>query len=124
MSTTTGRHIERPPALDDEQRGHLIKLLGMLGTSHDGERAAAGLKAHQFLIRLGLSWRDVIGAPSLVPAGEPEVSWIEMVDGCLAAGDWLTEKEADFVNSLRRWRRKPTPRQMEWLVAIFERVAS
>jgi hypothetical protein len=41
----------------------LVKLCGMLGSAHDGERAAAGLKADQLLRENGLRWPDVIGAP-------------------------------------------------------------
>jgi hypothetical protein len=39
----------------------LIKLLGMLGSAHDGERAAAGLKAHDLIRRHGF---DLVGCPS------------------------------------------------------------
>ena len=34
----------------------LVKLCGMLGSAHDGERAAAGLKADQLLRENGLRW--------------------------------------------------------------------
>jgi hypothetical protein len=40
----------------------------MLGSAHDGERAAAGLKAHELLKRSGLQWSDVIALP--MPAAE------------------------------------------------------
>jgi hypothetical protein len=46
----------------------LCKLLGMLGSVHDGERAAAGRKAHELVQRHGLQWRDII-APPLAPLG-------------------------------------------------------
>lgn len=35
------------------------KILGLLGSSHDGERAAAALKASQLLRSAGKSWSDV-----------------------------------------------------------------
>lgn len=35
------------------------KILGMLGSSHDGERAAAALKATELLRSAGKSWSDV-----------------------------------------------------------------
>jgi hypothetical protein len=40
----------------------LAKLLGMLGSAHDGERAAAGLLAHELIRRHGLSWSDLSSA--------------------------------------------------------------
>lgn len=44
-----------------EDKERLLKLLGMLGSEHDGERAAAALKASQFLKKRNLSWSDVLG---------------------------------------------------------------
>lgn len=41
----------------------LAKLLGMLGSAHDGEALNAARKAHQLVIRHGASWSDVVGAP-------------------------------------------------------------
>jgi hypothetical protein len=42
----------------------LIKLCGMLGSEHDGERASAALKASKLLMENHLTWCDVIGTPS------------------------------------------------------------
>jgi len=43
---------------------HLVKLLGLLGGDHDGERANAGRMADDFVRQFGLRWADVIyGAP-------------------------------------------------------------
>lgn len=47
----------------------LRKLCGMLGSAHDGERAAAALKADQLLRDSGLTWRDVIRLPGSSTAG-------------------------------------------------------
>lgn len=35
------------------------KVLGMLGSNHDGERAAAALKASEMLKAAGKSWGEV-----------------------------------------------------------------
>jgi hypothetical protein len=38
----------------------------MLGSAHDGERAAAGLKAHELVRRHGLTWSDILlAAPGI-----------------------------------------------------------
>jgi hypothetical protein len=55
----------------DLKRFH--KLCGLLGSEHDGERAAAALKATSWLKEHGLSWADV-----MVPGvGDPEVDPVE-----------------------------------------------
>ena len=68
---------------------HLVKLLGMLGSHHDGERAAAGLKAHEFVHQLGLRWTDIIRVP-------PE--WQHMARTCREQAHRLSAKEFAFVN--------------------------
>lgn len=50
-------HDGRMSAAD---RDRLVKLLGMLGSHYEGERAAAGLKAEQLRRRLGLSWEQLL----------------------------------------------------------------
>jgi hypothetical protein len=54
----TARSLVTPKVVN-----HLAKLLGMLGSNHAGERAAAGLKAHEFIRRLGLTWLEVLPFP-------------------------------------------------------------
>lgn len=44
-------------------RERLIKLLGMLGSDHDGERAAAARMVHEFARNAGLSWDVLIAQP-------------------------------------------------------------
>jgi hypothetical protein len=41
-------------------RAKLTKLLGMLGSAHDGERAAAGKLASDLIRHAGLSWAEVL----------------------------------------------------------------
>ena len=47
-------------ALTGADRLRLCKLLGMLGSDHAGERDAAGLAAHQFIQKRGLTWKDAL----------------------------------------------------------------
>jgi len=51
--------------LPNDERIRLVKICGMLGSDHDGERAAAGKLAHDMLRGLGLGWDDVITPKSL-----------------------------------------------------------
>jgi hypothetical protein len=48
------------PALD---RDKLVKMLGMLGSRHDGEVAAAGRSAHTLLTDAGTTWNEVLLSP-------------------------------------------------------------
>jgi hypothetical protein len=104
----TGLALLNPKAAD-----HLCKLLGMLGSSHDGERAAAGRKAHEFLHQFGLSWRDIIHVP-------PE--WQHMAKHCRGQAHRLSAREFEFVNNISMSRRHPSDRQLEWLRAIFAKI--
>ncbi|MBI0537780.1 hypothetical protein D9599_19665 [Roseomonas sp. KE2513] len=45
----------------------LARVLALLGSEHDGERASAALAAHRLMHRLGLTWQDV-----LMPKATPE----------------------------------------------------
>jgi|SRR5262249_12909726 len=98
-----------PDALD-----HLVKLLGMLGSAHAGERAAAGLKAHEFIRRHGLQWSDVI---VITP---PRIGWREKVRACAAYPHLLNDAERAFVLQLARWNGTPTEKQLAWLNRIYE----
>jgi len=46
--------------VEQENAHRLAKLCGMLGSSHDGERAAAALKATEFLKAHNLTWHDFV----------------------------------------------------------------
>jgi hypothetical protein len=48
------------PALD---RDKLAKMLGMLGSRHNGEVVAAGRSAHTLLKDAGTTWTDVLTPP-------------------------------------------------------------
>jgi hypothetical protein len=51
------------PTLDRASAERLIKLLGLLASPFEGERAAAGLKATELLRARKLTWGDVIRIP-------------------------------------------------------------
>jgi hypothetical protein len=116
-------------SLDPEAIDRLIKLLGMLGSAHDGERAAAGLKAHEFIKGRGLQWADVIHLP--ISAGGHEnrdgnfrqaTDWRAQREFCLRHSEWLSAKELGFLDSLRTWRGPLTEKQLAWLDGIHARL--
>jgi hypothetical protein len=85
----------------------------MFGSDHAGERAAAALKADQHIRRLGLTWADVIQAP-------PEWQHLAMV--VRGHEHMLSDKERDFIANIARLRKPPTDAQLQWLVALHDRV--
>jgi hypothetical protein len=101
--------------LDPQDAEHLIKLLGMLGSKHDGEIAAAGRKAHEFVRRSGLTWGDVIYQP-------PTVRWQSMAQTCQAQAHALSMRKRDFIRNISRLHRPPTDKQLAWLESIFARL--
>jgi hypothetical protein len=98
----------------------LIKLLGMLGSAHDGERAAAGLKAHELIRRYGLTWSDILLATPSSPPPPPKLGWRDKVAACEEHRHCLNSRERAFVFSLARWRGTPTEKQLAWLQRIYE----
>jgi hypothetical protein len=99
----------------------------MLGSAHDGERAAAGLKAHEFLKRLGLCWADVISLPIADHSGDHQfddgtVSWRAQREFCLRHSARLTPREFGFLINIGSWRGPLTERQQLWLDSIHARL--
>ena len=56
--------LDNPPVLD---RALLEKLLGMIGSPHDGEALAAARKADALVRRAGLTWPDVLAGRDQPP---------------------------------------------------------
>jgi hypothetical protein len=110
--------------LDPHAADRLAKLCGMFGSDHDGERATAASKADEFVRSLGLTWRDVIVAPPLVPSipSSTATDWQRMAAFCNARRHLLSEREVEFIRSMLGWRGKPTERQQEWLTGIYARL--
>jgi hypothetical protein len=98
----------------------LIKLLGMLGSAHDGERAVAGLKAYELIRRHGLTWSDVLLAAPQTAQTPPKLGWRDKVAAAQAHQHCLNTRERAFVSSLARWRGTPTEKQLAWLEHIYE----
>jgi hypothetical protein len=50
-------------------RPRLAKILGMLGSAHDGERASAAAKADQLVRGSGSTWHEVVNPPAKARTG-------------------------------------------------------
>lgn len=56
------------PPIGLDEIGKLIRILGLLASEHAGERAAAALKATEWLQKAGTSWEALLIPPPLLPA--------------------------------------------------------
>ena len=63
-----GSLMTAPFFFNRADRDRLSKLAGMLGSSHDGERAAAAMMATKLLEGVGVSWADLVAS---VPVKSP-----------------------------------------------------
>jgi hypothetical protein len=112
--------------LSSSDRTRLARILGMLGSDHVGERAAAGLAAHRLVQRAGVTWYDVIKPPPHLK--EPPIStsgslpWREIVEELLVGQpELLPDWELNFLLTIRR-RSHISQKQTCVLDEIVERV--
>ena len=116
----------------DFDRDRLAKLLGLVGSAHDGEALAAARKAHALITAAGMTWGEVIENDALRArvAGEPAPAsnW-RTIDEPAEQARWalalhathtihLTRFEADFLGTVAGWRGPLTPKQQP----IFQRI--
>ena len=118
------------------QRDKLVRILGMLGSSFEGERASAALMASNLLKNLGLTWDEIVKKPDEKDQARPEqkAEYRDPPRGWEYGYDWkdqarvlmdydylLTEWEYNFLESLIKQRRI-TQKQYEVLERISEKV--
>ena len=106
------------------------KLLGLLGSNHDGERAAAALKATEFLNARRMAWLDVaemLKQPPVLYRPQPvSPSRSHQMDArrCLQSGLPWKPHEREFLLQMASQARRPSDRQQDWLDGLLDRVAS
>lgn len=100
-------------------RDKLARVLGMLGSAHDGEIAAAARAADALVRQSGLTWFQVINAPEGVPARPRNDQ--DCICACLAAGG-LSAWECSFLTTLLRRDRGLSFKQRICLERICRRV--
>jgi hypothetical protein len=103
--------------LNEADVKRLVRLLGMLGSDHIGERAAAALKADEFVRDHGLSWADVIGADITTTASSDH----ELIAEALADRDLLSEIEVKFLRDAAGFA-ELSDKQQAWLHRIVDKV--
>ena len=113
-------------------REKLARVLGMLGSAHDGEVLAAARQAERLRREAGSTWQTILQPPTPQPQPKPfyrpdpawrpvsvheklEV-WGEHFDCC------LSEWERDFYHSVKRRRQNLTERQMEVVEKTYNRL--
>jgi hypothetical protein len=115
-------------------REKLAAVLGMLGSDHDGERAAAALIASRIVREAGLSWRellvetssrDEVGSTEQQPATptRAEPHWREMLAAARRRPELLTEWESRFLSSIA-WQRSLSPKQRAILAEIADKASA
>jgi hypothetical protein len=98
-----------------------VRILGKLGSSFDAEVIAAGRAATRFLASRGLAWPDVIAGDDR-QQDQPE-TWRDDVMLCVRApAGVLTEWEVGFCPTVARYKRKPSPAQMDILQTLAAKV--
>jgi hypothetical protein len=65
-------------------------VLGMLGSSFDGERATAAAMADKLVRAAGLTWDRVLGNPPAATASTSTSTELVRVDACLAQAERLS----------------------------------
>jgi hypothetical protein len=111
--------------LDPHSADRLRKLCGMLGSQHDGERAAAAQAADRLVRELGLTWSEIIAPPIVPDQWQParcwrasNTDWQRMAQFCHARRWSLSQRQREFVESVLNWR-ELSEKQKDWLTAIY-----
>jgi hypothetical protein len=108
------------PAILDRDR--LARVLGMLGSSHEGEVVAAARQAERLRADAGLTWPEIL-VPRLPPPphGQNVRTVADAIDFVIEHEVVLTDWERGFVRDLRRLKYPLSPRQLEVLERLFEK---
>ena len=116
-------------ALSGTERARLVKVLGLMSSDHDGERAAAAWQATRLVKSRGLSWDDLISdglSLHRVPPKERMASaaqWMEQVRFILSHERLLSQWEKAFAISLYG-RARITPKQADVLIGVVDRLTA
>jgi hypothetical protein len=97
-----------------------MRILGMLGSAHDGEIAAGGRAADRLIRDAGLRWPDVILPALAGPAPQGNYT-VAAVDFVLDRWDLLTDWEIGFAEGIQRQRSPLSPKQRELLDRLVEK---
>jgi hypothetical protein len=126
--------------IDTATRSSLGKLLRLLASDVDGEVLGAVRALRRVLATNKLDLHDlanIIESPSIAPSSgngrayarhwhddivETEIPWRDMVAACMRHIGRFSSKEREFVRNMNGWCGEPSAKQVQWLLALFERV--
>ena len=101
----------------------LAKLLGMLGSAHDGEALAAARQAERLRAEAGLTWPQIIIRALPSPRRHHHVETAaDAIEFLLDNEHELTAWERNFARSLKRQRSPISPKQIAILDQILDKV--
>src|SRR5438874_13522160 len=105
-------------------RERLAKLLGMMGSAHDGEVVAAARQAERLRAEAGLTWVDIVlpALPSPRPQRRGAMTLGQAIQFLLDHEDALTAWESDFARSIQRQTSPLSPQQCGILERLVEKV--
>ena len=113
-------------------RTKLARVLGMLGSPHQGERDAAALAADRLVRGRGLDWLDVLGGspaeppisqPGWTPSPSPVPDLMGDLQTCGRRLDLLTAWEREVITNMAQ-QRTVSRKQRDILAAIAAKVRS
>jgi hypothetical protein len=90
--------------MDEIDLDRLVKLRGMLGSDHFGERAAAAAKAAKLVRSANVTWKDLLRLRHSPPSRRSRYQPEEHADdakACLDSGVQVSEWEARFLESIQ-----------------------
>jgi hypothetical protein len=120
------RCIAEAKAMRDIDIDRFLKLVGLFGSEHDGERANAAGLATKMLREAGLTWEEFFDrltapAPTSIAPQHHARRWSldheKAAEECLACGRRLTTWERGFLESMQNYHRL-SERQAEVLARI------
>jgi hypothetical protein len=115
--------------LSQSEREKLIRILGMLGSDFDGERASAGLLASRLLKVSNITWADVVCIPQQKKAGPPKSGnddplgrdWRQTAIRCQQFSHLINAWETEFLSGLPDFPRL-SEKQKSKLISIVSRL--
>lgn len=107
----------------------LCRMIPRLASTADAEVVATARAIERTLDSAGLCWHDLaacidrgLPAPSPAPEEPAMPTWRQMQLYCVERARLLSLKEGNFVRNIGGWRGKPTPKQLQWLADIYDRL--
>jgi hypothetical protein len=103
----------------NDLRRKLALICGMLGSHHDGERAAAASKAHDIVQELGVTWEQIL----VLPEGKAEMAEVRrLARTLLKQPDLFSDFEIKFLKNLKHYTQPLSQKQRDLLAQLVERL--